>query len=328
MLCLLAGTVLAGCQSSVKLPEPDIKAECSSLGGWTESLPRETNTYSIPGKAIRGMEIQNNDRKIFAVSYEPRAYKDSFNYWDISVPYESTVSVDTEKMYELFNTAAGISLQKAEPDKNKEQVKAAIKNSKTRIRIAYDAAQTENEKGSPQPDRIITLLIGQQDENGNYYVGLEGSDIIYLAQQTIVDTLLNVEPFQYILKIPVLINVDTVSDIELITKDKTYVMSKEEDSYRYQNRKVSVAEYRELYTKLMSVLIEKEIPAEKMAGEKKETVLTMNFYRNAEDAPDFQMRYFEYDDSYMSVNVNGKEFFLVKKGDVEDLIKSIEKIGS
>ena len=188
MLCLLAGTVLAGCQSSVKLPEPDIKAECSSLGGWTESLPRETNTYSIPGKAIRGMEIQNNDRKIFAVSYEPRAYKDSFNYWDISVPYESTVSVDTEKMYELFNTAAGITLQKAEPDKNKEQVKAAIKNSKTRIRIAYDAAQTENEKGSPQPDRIITLLIGQQDENGNYYVGLEGSDIIYLAQQTIVDT--------------------------------------------------------------------------------------------------------------------------------------------
>lgn len=324
VLSVLAVIVFTGCQRSVKLPEPEIKAESSSLGAWAESLPKETETYSISGKSIRGMEIKADGEEIFAISYEPRTYKDSFDYWDISVPYESMVSVDTEKIYELFDAAAGIILQKVEQGTNEEQVKAAVENSGTRIRIAFDASQTDNGKGSAEPDRIVTLLVGGQNEKGDYYVGLEGDDTLYLAQNAIVDDLLNIEPFQYILKIPCLVNIDSVSDIELITEDKTYVMSKDGDNYRYQNRNVTVREYRELYSKLMSLLIEREMPDRKMAEKNRNPVLTMNFYCNEEAVSDIQMRFYEYNNKNLSVNVNGKEFFLVDKGAVEGLIKSID----
>ena len=54
-------------------------------------------------------------------------------------------------------------------------------------------------------------------------------------------------------------------------------------------------------------------------------VLTMQFYRNTEDAPDVEVTYYEYNEEYMSINVNGKEFFLAERQDVENLQQLIKE---
>ena len=57
----------------------------------------------------------------------------------------------------------------------------------------------------------------------------------------------------------------------------------------------------------------------------KEEVLTVTFHRNTEEAPEVTLKYFAYDDTYDSLEINGTERFLVKAEDVDALVKQIKK---
>ena len=88
-------------------------------------------------------EIQKDGETVFAVSYEPRAGKESFDYWDISEPYQSTVSVNTEELYRLLDTVFQMNWEKTEGISLED---AGIAGSKTSIFIAYNREQNAGEK--------------------------------------------------------------------------------------------------------------------------------------------------------------------------------------
>ena len=54
-------------------------------------------------------------------------------------------------------------------------------------------------------------------------------------------------------------------------------------------------------------------------------MLTVTFHRNTEEAPEVTLKYFAYDDTYDSLEINGTERFLVKTEDVDALVKQIKK---
>ena len=54
-------------------------------------------------------------------------------------------------------------------------------------------------------------------------------------------------------------------------------------------------------------------------------MLTVTFHRNTEEAPEVTLKYFTYDDTYDSLEINGTERFLVKAEDVDALVKQIKK---
>ena len=54
-------------------------------------------------------------------------------------------------------------------------------------------------------------------------------------------------------------------------------------------------------------------------------MLTVTFHRNTEEAPEVTLKYFAYDDTYDSLEINGTERFLVKAEDVDALVKQIKK---
>ena len=56
----------------------------------------------------------------------------------------------------------------------------------------------------------------------------------------------------------------------------------------------------------------------------KKPALTIQFFRNVENATDVEVKYYEYDDKSMSVSVNGHEYFVVDKESVNGLQKIIE----
>ena len=52
---------------------------------------------------IRKVVLVEDGQEIFNLSNEPAGYKMDFDYWEILNPYDETVTVNTETMYDLFD---------------------------------------------------------------------------------------------------------------------------------------------------------------------------------------------------------------------------------
>ena len=54
-------------------------------------------------------------------------------------------------------------------------------------------------------------------------------------------------------------------------------------------------------------------------------MMSITFHRNIEGAPEIVESFYDYDENYASVNINGTEFFLTDKSAVNDLIASVKE---
>ena len=154
---------------------------------------------------------------------------------------------------------------------------------------------------------------------------IEGNDSICQVNQLWLDTILELDPYQYILKIPFLAGIDTVEQVKVSIGDDTLLLQKTEDTCKIGKEKVERSEYNAFYNQLLSVLVSGEVGKKGVDPGQRKPVLTMQFYRNTEDASDVEVTYFEYNEEYMSINVNGKEFFLAERQDVENLQQLIKE---
>ena len=133
------------------------------------------------------------------------------------------------------------------------------------------------------------------------------------------------KPFDYILKIPALISADTLESVKISADGRTYEIKVDtaEDSYRFGKKKVEKEEFAALYQSISGIMLVSEADPEK-SGREEEPRLSVTFCRNTGDAPEVCVSYHPYDEEFDSVEINGKEQFLVRKEDVEDLMGQIE----
>lgn len=366
-LLFLAGS-LAGCgegrekdqswEGKSRQPEEIVSEEMvfekitGHLGQWQETLPRDTGKNRIDPNAVRGLSLQKNGETVFAVSYEPRDYKESFDYWDISVPYESLVSVDTERLYELFDmvsrleagdTAAEsseeaegsmdgldqISEEAGDSMEGSDQIleeAAGFSDSGSRIFIAYDGEQEAGKMGMPEPTAAREIQIGKEDGSGHYYARFSETGKACLLENPLVDGVLEADPFSFILKIPALIQIDTVSKVEIYDGEAVHRMEREEESWRMDGKDVSQSDFQKCYGELLGVLLSGELPKDAQAEETREALLVLRFFRNSKSAPDMEIRYEDYDETSVCACVNGKRWFLAEKEEVENVREMVGEV--
>lgn len=313
--------LLSGCASSVnRLQQPQIKEIENHLEEWQRELSQDKELSAINVKGIRGLSVQKDGETIFAVSYEPQEGKQSFDYWDISIPYQSQVSVNTEELYDLLGTAALLGFEDAGEISFED---AGISGSTTSIFLAYNQEQGSADKWSAQPTKARTILIGREDGQGHYYAAYKGLEQVMLADQSVVDLILNVEPYQYILKIPVLVSVDTIEKVQILYGEEQHIMEQSENNWKMDGKEVSQEDFHTFYGEILDVMLTGE--REKIAEEERTPVLTVQYIRNMEKISDIEVKYFPYDEQSMSVSVNGEENFLVDKKQVQTLLDHIDK---
>jgi len=318
---LVLGGLLPGCASSaIRLQQPQIKEIENHLEEWQRELSQDKELSAINVKGIRGLSVQKDGETIFAVSYEPREGKQSFDYWDISIPYQSQVSVNTEELYDLLGTAALLGFEDAGEISFED---AGISGSTTSIFLAYNQEQGSADKGSAQPTKARTILIGREDGQGHYYAAYKGLEQVMLADQSFVDLILNVEPYQYILKIPVLVSVDTIEKVQILYGEEQHIMEQRQNIWKMDDNEVSQEDFHTFYGEILDVMLTGE--REKIAEEERTPVLTVQYIRNMEQVSDIEVKYFPYDEQSMSVSVNGEENFLVDKKQVQILLDHIDK---
>lgn len=276
------------------------------------------STYSI-----RRFSIVKDGEEVFQIKQEPADYKMDFDYWEITNPYDEIATVNTENMYEMFGVLVNFDLSNGI-----DAADADTGLDATQTYFTVDFVNTVNDdtaRETQDADATATILIGNTDDNGDYYACVKGyEDAVYLLSKESVNSLLELKPFNLLLKIPALVNIDTLDSVDMNIGKKTYTMKLDGGDYKFGKKTVKKEKFTELYQALQSVMLDSEIEETKDAAEKEE-VLTVTFHRNTEEAPEVTLKYYTYDDTYDSVEINGTERFLVKAEDVDALVKQIKK---
>ena len=274
---------------------------------------------------IRKVVLVEGGQEIFHLSKEPAEYKMDFDYWEILNPYDETVTVNTETMYNLFDILCGFSFQA--PVAVEDGVDTGIQNSATTLTLEYvNTLDSSQAKQSAEADSGATIILGNEDGAGNRFAAVKGfEDQVYKLSATELETVFGLNPFELVLKIPVLINVDTVESLDIKAGGDSYQMKVDsaKGSYEFGKKEVEKETFTTLYQEISGVMVEKEIEEEK--EDSKEPKLEITFNRNNSQYPQVKVAYYDYDQTYDRVEVNGNSYFLVKAEDVDNLIKTIQK---
>lgn len=277
----------------------------------------KTEHPAFTSDGIRKLVINRDGEEIFSLSKEPADYKMEFDYWEILNPYDETATVNTETMYKLFDVLSGFDFSTTAevPD----GTDTGVAGSTTTMQIDY----TESTDTSAEADKTVTLLLGNEDDLGNRYVAVAGyENEVYTIPSSTLEAIYNLNPFDYILKIPALVNIDTVESIDIKTKESAYTMKIKDGKYYMGDKEVEKETFTTLYQALLNVMLDSNLDTPKADNEKEE-VLSMVFHRNTKEAPEITLTYSTYDGNYDGVAVNGKERYLVKNSDVNSLVKQI-----
>lgn len=275
---------------------------------------------------IRKVILTKNGEEIFQLSNEPADYKMEFDYWEVLKPYDETMTVNTEEMYRLFDALCEFDFQT--PVAIADGTDTGLEDSETFISLEFvNTLDEEEAKSTKYADSGIEIILGNEDGAGYRFAAVKGQpNEVYKLSSDIISAIYNLQPFDYILKIPALIDINTVENIQILTEEKNYKMSvdTEKEIYRLGKRQVEKEVFTKLYQVLASVMLEKEPEIDTKEGK---PILTVVYHRNRQDAPDIQIDYYEYEEdaTHCLVEINETQKFLVKKVDVETLIKQIKE---
>ena len=313
-----AGTAVISCpvwadeaeQNSETAEEP--KAEDAAveeeIADQTDDKTENTDLKTVEhprmsAYSIRRFSIVKDGEEVFQIKQEP--------------------TVNTENMYEMFGVLAAFDLSNGVDAANTD---TGLDNTKTYFTVDFvNTVNDDTAKETQDADATATILIGNTDENGDYYACVKGyEEAVYMLSKESVNSLLELKPFNLILKIPALVNIDTLGSADMTIGKKTYTMKLDGSDYKFGKKTVKKEKFTELYQALQSIMLDSEVEETKDAADKEE-VLTVTFHRNTEEAPEVTLKYYTYDDTYDSLEINGTERFLVKAEDVDALVKQIKK---
>lgn len=309
IIVLLGTLCLAGCaKENQERKDMNIFEESSVMQEWKENLPE--SDIAVESALIRGLSVEKDGQEQFAIAYSPKDYKSSFAWWEISEPYTTQATVNTEELYSLLEQLDGMELD-AEEQLPEE---TGISDSDTYITIALSSGADQSEA-----DSVLRFRIGESDGNGHVYVSSGAGETTGTLPESAVNTLLTLDPYDYILKIPVLPDITTVSDVEVEKAGELYTMSHKGEQYVINSREVDEEQYNEMYQSLLNILITGEIKDEETGDTDQDPLLTLRFFRNTEKASDIEVVYYPYNDSSALISINGETSFLADLEEIENV---------
>lgn len=286
---------------------------------------RQAAALQFIPNGIRSVSLKKDGQEFLYISREPAVYKMNFDYWEILNPYDENATMNTEVMFEMFEELCSLTF--TAPARIDGGADAGIGDSDMGIRVEYvDTIDDSRAKSTDEADTAVEIILGKEDGNGGRYAALSGNeDEVFILPEETLRRIYARKPFDYILKIPVLISADSLKAVEISANGRTYRIGVDTagDSYSFGKKKVKKEEFAALYQAISGIRLVSEMdPGEKR---KEEPVLSVDFCRNTKDAPAVCVSYYHYDEEFDSVEIDGEERFLVRKEEIEDLAGQIEE---
>lgn len=289
----------------------------------------ETGPQFEPG-SVTGLVLDNGKGSYF------EAKTDKSLAWIINGPYSQPVRGDAQSLSGLFSSYSGLSFGECVEYDSKDSTIYGIQKDGARIQIQYEEEITDEAAGgeaSKSRKKTFTLLIGDPDEEGNYYVQPKGSSYVYKMDEDTVESLLYVTPFSYIS--PYIVN-ETIEDLESISieikknKKQSTISLKEtkakdkegsetvEYTVKRNKKKWDYDEFSAAFTNLSQLTFSGEMKEENPSGKKVSATILLKGKKNTKT-----ITFLEYDKAnFYQVLIDGEGTFLTEIKPVQSVLEA------
>jgi hypothetical protein len=308
---------------------------------------------TITAENIQHIDIEKRDEEDFELCYDAENELDysgsGMLSWVILKPYEEGFTADSSKVSELQPTYANFDFTSCIDYRGEDLNRYGLENPTASIYVGYYETRTETlEKPVVNPDtgveekektykdeKEIKVYIGNQDEEGNYYVRKDGSNAVYTMAADNVEKMLQVDASSLISTFVCIPNIDNVDTISVEIQGVSYIMEMkrtaaknktgEEETmttYYYNGKEVEEDAFKEVYQRLIAAQYDTAIKEDIVtAGE--EPYMTIEYHLKGEKEKVLSASYLPYDDSFYIVKVGDRTRFFADKRKIDDIAQAV-----
>ena len=268
--------------------------------------------------------------------------------WIIYQPYEEGVIADTAKVNEYLGNYASLVYDHCVNYQAEDLSDYGLDQPYATIHIEYEQTNVitlEEPEVNPETgeeikqkteveDKEFTLLIGDQNDDGDYFVRMVDSDAVYVMDASDVENMLEVDVFAMVSKHINMPNIANVDHITIQVEDSSYTMEIErntitneegeeetEEIYYYNGQVIEEDDFKGIYRRLISAAYDAPIKEElDITGLK--PVITIS-YHIAESDKTVSSSYLPYDESFYIVDNGRKVRFYADKRKIDDIVSAV-----
>ena len=298
----------------------------------TETLP-EIDTTTLVAIEVESSEFGNLKLVHTGATGDGDGNPSSSN-WRMEQPYPNVLSVAEAAVTELLVNYSGFSFNSPIDYKKDNFALYGLEEPVTVLKLTYE---TSSNLTTDLLKKKVVLNIGNQLENGDYYVNLEGSSLVYTMTGANVRGLVEVDADNLVEKRFSLIYIYTISELEISFGDEKHLYEMTHETIEDEENGTSTTKssfvvdgvqvseestsFNTFYTNFVKPQASFVLPVDTAA--EGEPVMTLRYKRTNSAYGDLFVEYFAYDDSFYAARINGVMMYAVDKRDVDNLMQAI-----
>ena len=284
---------------------------------------------SITADNIREVKVTSEAFGDFHMVYDennPMDYSGTESYpWYIPEGYVNPMNMDNTMTNEVLSNYTVFSFSEGIDYKRENQKKYGLTNPSAKVFVKYLSTNGE--------EMTYTLLVGDTDTDGNYYVSPEGSERTYLMTKDAVEKKIKIEDKDSLLsKFTHMINILNVEKVLVSSssESKVYEIKRTDnidsdgnttttETFFVDGEEAEETEFRSIYQKMIGLKMAE--PLKEAVNVAEESVLTLTFIKT--DGDELIVEYHPYSEERYTVTVNGKTSVLADKSEIDSFIETI-----
>lgn len=324
--------------------------DLSSLSFLNQTLYDYASSDSFPviaASEIRKVQVDQEDSTYL---YVYGGEEESNSSWSVGTKEEDLQAGDESRISEINTAVNSLSYVDFVDYHCEEPGRYGLDASAASISIIYETTVTEDqntseEEADPQEEgeetkteeHQLRLLVGNTDEQGNYYVMLEGSKEVYTMSKETLDTLLDAGVKELLDRTVSYVNMEKLGQLKVSYDQKEYLLeAKKEQSKTDQEEETekSAMKYyvnqKEVESGMFSTFYSKLITAKGQTRDdslqpEEGAVPELELQFIKDDGTSIEVFYYPYDTNFY-LAVNGNKKLLVNKINVKEMESSLEEL--
>lgn len=307
-----------------------------------ESIPKITSSL------VNYVEAKGKEFNMIA-EYDGDITKVDSGDWVIKKPYKKDVRGMISSFNEYFVHLESFAFSKCVAYSPKKLDKYGLDKPELSLKIKYlqekESKKDSDKKNDKYEKGSLTILIGDgikekiENEDGTksvvvneYYAMIEGGERVYTLDETTANNLISGRAFNFVYNAVNNAELTEYTDLKVKIGNDKYTLKKSRKNnkdgnmkvvYTFNGDKCDESAGDEMYSGMSSLTFEREIGDKKIKKDK--TIATFEYNGKKGGAKDTTIKFLNYDDNYYRVNIDGDEYFLVSKIDVDNFLKAIMK---
>ncbi|HHV11225.1 MAG TPA: DUF4340 domain-containing protein [Clostridiales bacterium] len=308
---------------------------------------------SITAENITHILVDNREGEDYELAYSDEEKLDNTGSnmyaWQFLKPYGEGYTADSTKVSDLQANYTGFDYINCVDYKGEDLDKYGLEEPAASILIGYFVSRTEalpTPETDPGTGKEITektykdpyeykIYIGNQDESGNYYVRIDGSDSVYTMSSDTVDKMCQIDSFSLLNRYILLPALDNVDQVTAQVEGTTYQMgisrktSTDKDgkettasAYTFNGKESEEDAFKKLYQQLIGITYDSQIPSDVTVGDET-PYLTLTYHIFGDNERTVSASFLPYDDDFYIVKKNGDTRFFADKRAVQDIAKAL-----